>query len=178
MYVLNLNYRSTKNILKVANHLIKNNSDRIDKELITDNHQGETIVVYTGDTSQLEASYIAREIQKMIKNKVYAYHEIVVLYRARHLSRALEQEFINNGIPYYVYGDIRFYQRREIKDLIAYLKLLVKPDDELSLKRIINVPTRSIGATTVEKISQYASSHSLKFYDVLLQIANNEIEAE
>jgi DNA helicase-2/ATP-dependent DNA helicase PcrA len=178
MYVLDLNYRSSKNILQVANSLIKNNAERIPKDLITDNNTGSTVVVYTGDTSQQEASFIANQIQSLIKNKSYAYHEIAILYRAKHLSRTIEQEFISNGIPYFVYGDIRFYQRREIKDLIAYLKLLVKPDDELSLKRIINIPTRGIGQLTIERINQYAINHNLKFNEVLLQIANNELEVE
>jgi DNA helicase-2/ATP-dependent DNA helicase PcrA len=178
MYVLDLNYRSTKNILNVANNLIKYNHDRIDKNLVTNNATGSTVVVYTGDTSQLEASYIASQIQEMIKNKSFAYHEIAVLYRAKHLSRIVEQEFIANGIPYFVYGDVRFYQRREIKDLIAYLKLIVKPHDEIALKRIINVPSRSIGQTTIERVSQYAVTNDLSFYEAILKIANNEIEGE
>jgi DNA helicase-2/ATP-dependent DNA helicase PcrA len=177
-YVLDLNYRSTPDILKVANNLIRNNQHRLPKNLTTNNPNGNMPVVFVGDTAQQEASFVARQILSMVKNKTYTFRDFVILYRAKHLSRTIEQEFINNGIPYYVYGDVRFYQRREIKDLVAYLKLVVKPNDELSLKRIINIPARGIGQLTIERISEYALKHNLNFYDVLLQIANHELEIE
>jgi DNA helicase-2/ATP-dependent DNA helicase PcrA len=148
------------------------------KNLVTNNSNGNLPIVFTGDTPQQEASYVAKQIQSLIKSKSYTFHEIVILYRAKYLSRAIEQEFINNGIPYYVYGDVRFYQRREIKDLIAYLKLIVKPNDDLSLKRVINVPTRGIGQLTVERISEYALKNNISFNEVILQIANNEVKME
>jgi DNA helicase-2/ATP-dependent DNA helicase PcrA len=100
------------------------------------------------------------------------------LYRAKYLSRTIEQEFINNNIPYYIFGDIRFYQRREIKDLVSYLKILVKPKDDITLRRIINVPVRGIGQKTIDSIRNYGLQNNLSFYETLLKCANNQIEAE
>jgi DNA helicase-2/ATP-dependent DNA helicase PcrA len=174
-FVLDTNYRSTKNILNVANNLIKHNELRISKNLTTPNPTGSNVIFFAGETSQIEVSYIAKQIKAIIKQKQYAYQDIAVLYRAKHLSRTIEQEFINDGIPYLIYGDIRFYQRKEIKDLVAYLKLICNPQDELSLKRIINVPSRGIGLKTIENIEKYAASQSISFYDALLKISNDEI---
>jgi DNA helicase-2/ATP-dependent DNA helicase PcrA len=160
---LDLNYRSSQNILKVANSLISHNSDRIDKVLVTDNGEGNNVVFYKGDSDYHESNFITKQIVSLTKNKSYDYKDIVILYRAKYLSRSVEQELINNNIPYYVFGAVRFYQRREIKDLVAYLKLLTNPTDELSLKRVLNVPTRGIGNTTMDNITKYANDNHISF---------------
>ncbi|MDR0739880.1 MAG: UvrD-helicase domain-containing protein [Mycoplasmataceae bacterium] len=178
IHVLDLNYRSTKNILRVANHLIDYNNQRIKKDLVTNNDEGDSVICYIGDTSQLEAHFITQQINDLVKTKKYNYNEIVILYRAKYLSRTIEQEFINNNIPYYIFGDIRFYQRREIKDLVSYLKILVKPKDDITLRRIINVPVRGIGQKTIDSIRNYGLQNNLSFYETLLKCANNQIEAE
>jgi DNA helicase-2/ATP-dependent DNA helicase PcrA len=175
-FILDLNYRSTKNILKTANTLISNNNDRIKKNLITDNMDGNNVFFYKGDSVYQEANYVVKQIVNLTKNKRFAFKDVVILYRAKYLSRSIEQELISNGIPYYVFGAVRFYQRREIKDLVAYLKLVVNPMDELSLKRILNVPSRGIGSTTIDSISKYANDQHISFVEAFYLTTNLEFE--
>jgi DNA helicase-2/ATP-dependent DNA helicase PcrA len=171
--VLDLNYRSTKEILKVSNNLISHNEERIEKQLVTNNEQGSTVVFFKGDTLYDEAGYVSRQIKQMVEKHEFDYSDIAILYRANYLSRHIEQELIHHSIPYYIYGGIKFYQRMEIKDLLAYLKLMTSPNDETALKRIINVPRRNIGLTTVEKIVEYARTQHISFADALKLNSND-----
>jgi DNA helicase-2/ATP-dependent DNA helicase PcrA len=158
-----LNYRSTKKILSLSNNLIKNNQDRVKKELVTNNSEGEHVIIYRGKSQDDEANYVSKQIKMLVEEKKYKYSDIAILYRANYLSRNIESALINSNIPYYLYGGVKFYQRKEIKDILAYLRLLVNDNDELSLKRVLNVPKRSIGQNTIEKISDYANSFNMSF---------------
>lgn len=161
--ILDKNYRSTQNILNVANSLISHNFNRYEKNLYTDNKNDDLVQLYQGDSQHEEGKFIARKIKELVNSKEFTYHDIVVLYRANYLSRFVESAIMQEGIPYYVYGGVKFYQRKEIKDMISYLNLLVNLNDELSLRRIINVPNRKIGDSTIDKINLYAISHKIEF---------------
>lgn len=164
---LNKNYRSTPQILNAANNLIANNVDRYEKNLNTDNPDNDIVTYYLGDTQHEEGIFIAKKIQELIKNKVCEYHDIAVLYRSNYLSRFIEEALLNANIPYVILGGVKFYQRKEIKDIIAYLQLIVNPNDELAIRRVINVPSRKIGDMTLNNISDYAIKHNLSFVQAL-----------
>lgn len=165
--ILDKNYRSTKKILNVANSLIKNNVKRIDKTLITDNQEGENVIYYLGDSQHEEGKFIANKINELVNKEQYQYKDIAVLYRSNFLSRFIENALIDNNISYQIYGGVKFYQRKEIKDILAYLRLLVDPNDELAIKRVINTPARGIGETTLDKILSYALNKNLSFSEVI-----------
>lgn len=160
---LEQNYRSTCCILAAANEVIKNNMGRKDKTLWTQNPEGELIVQYRAYTEKDEARFVADRVRELV-DKGSTYQECAVLMRTNAQSRALEEEFMRSGIPYRIYGGLRFYDRKEIKDILAYLKLLVNPSDEVSLRRIINVPRRGIGEATLLKIAEYSSQNGLSLY--------------
>lgn len=161
--ILDKNYRSTQNILDVANALISHNSNRYEKNLYTDNENDDIVGLYQGDTQHEEGKFIAKKIKELIDTKKFTYRDIAILYRANYLSRFVESAILQEGLPYYVYGGVKFYQRKEVKDMICYLNLLVNPNDELSIRRIINVPNRKIGDTTIDKINLYAKQNNIDF---------------
>lgn len=163
---LEQNYRCTKKILEAANSVIANNPSRKDKTLWTQNPDGELIKVYNAHNETHEAQFIADEIDKGILNGGMEYNHYAVLYRTNAQSRAIEERLMMNNIPYRLYGGVAFYQRKEIKDLIAYLKTISNSKDDVAVKRIINVPKRGIGATTVNKVDILASQNELDFFDV------------
>ena len=167
---LEQNYRSKANILNVANAVIKNNKGRKDKSLWTANDSGEKIRVLEFENAAGEAEFIINEI----KQKASDYSEWAVLYRTNAQSRLLEEHCVLLNIPYQLVGGVNFYQRKEIKDVVAYLKLLSNPNDDISLLRIINLPKRGIGASSIAKISAYASLNSLSLWEVLSDIDNIE----
>lgn len=167
--LLEQNYRSTKKILEAANHVIKNNMGRKAKNLWTDNDEGANIRYYTADSEHTEAYYIVGQIQKAIENG-RQYRDVAVLYRTNAQSRVVEEVFVKSNIPYNIVGGTKFYDRKEIKDMLAYLRLISNPDDDLSLTRIINVPKRGIGASTVEKIAAYATQHGLSMYQAIQEV--------
>ena len=167
---LEQNYRSKANILNVANAVIKNNKGRKDKSLWTANDSGEKIRVMEFENAADEAEFIINEI----KQKASDYSEWAVLYRTNAQSRLLEERCVLLNIPYQLVGGVNFYQRKEIKDVVAYLKLLSNPNDDISLLRIINLPKRGIGASSIAKISAYASLNSLSLWEVLSDIDNIE----
>ncbi|WP_231956092.1 DNA helicase PcrA [Aneurinibacillus soli] len=167
--LLEQNYRSTKKILEAANHVIKNNVGRKAKNLWTDNDEGLNIRYYTADSEHTEAYYIVGQIQKAIENG-RQYRDMAVLYRTNAQSRVVEEVFVKSNIPYNIVGGTKFYDRKEIKDMLAYLRLISNPDDDLSLTRIINVPKRGIGASTVEKIAAYATQHGLSMYRAIQEV--------
>ena len=167
--ILEQNYRSTQNILDVANHVIKNNCERKDKKLWTDNEEGNQVIVKNLLDSQEEAYFVANKMEELMEEG-YRPSDFAILYRTNAQSRAFEEVFMRKNIPYKIVGGLRFYDRREIKDIIAYLKLIQNPVDNVSLKRIINVPKRGIGDVTIDKIEEYANNTGESIYGVLLNV--------
>ena len=166
---LEQNYRSTKNILNAANGVIANNIGRKEKTLWTDNPEGEKIDFEQFDTAYEEADYVARDILSGTKSGRYHYGDYAVLYRTNAQSRLFEERFITSNIPYKIVGGVNFYARKEIKDLLAYLKTIDNGRDDLAVRRIINVPKRGIGATTLLKVADWASVCGISCYDALKQ---------
>ncbi|MBE7077723.1 MAG: ATP-dependent DNA helicase PcrA [Clostridiales bacterium] len=169
VFKLERNYRSTKNILKLANTVIRNNGRRKDKTLWTENEEGAPAKVYEADEESGEARYIAHTIAGLIRQG-YSYSDFAVLMRLNALTRSFEQEFTGDGIPYKVFGGFKFFERKEIKDLLAYLRLVNNPFDSEAATRIINFPKRGIGAKTVETLQNYAYENELSVYDALLDV--------
>ena len=171
---LEQNYRSTKTILDAAYHVVKNNRGRADKRLWTDNIEGESITLVEAPNEVEEAVATVNVIREGTVTGNRRYADFAVLYRANAQSRALEEQFINYRIPYKIVGGVRFYERREIKDVLAYLRVLLNPYDGLSMRRIINVPARAIGVSTIEKVGAFASRFEIAFWDACRRA--NEIE--
>lgn len=165
---LEQNYRSKSNILDAANAVIKNNSGRMDKSLWTEQDAGDKIAFNVYETGYAEAEGIAYGIEKNI-NDGYAYNDCAILYRTNAQSRAIEEKLLGHNIPYRIYGGINFYSRKEIKDILAYLKTIDNGMDEIAVRRILNVPKRGIGATSVGKIQAYADEQNIGFYEALKQ---------
>lgn len=165
---LEQNYRSKSNILDAANAVIKNNSGRMDKSLWTGQDAGDKIAFNVYETGYAEAEGIAFGIEKNI-NDGYAYNDCAILYRTNAQSRAIEEKLLGHNIPYRIYGGINFYSRKEIKDILAYLKTIDNGMDEIAVRRILNVPKRGIGATSVGKIQAYADEQNIGFYEALKQ---------
>ncbi len=166
---LEQNYRSTQTILDAANGVIANNVGRKRKSLWTANDEGEKIDFEQFDTAYEEADYVARDILKGTRDGRYGYGDYAVLYRTNAQSRLFEERFIVSNIPYKIVGGVNFYARKEIKDLLAYLKTIDNARDDLAVRRIINVPKRGIGATTLNRVSDYAEAYDISFYDALKQ---------
>ncbi|MCI5552333.1 MAG: UvrD-helicase domain-containing protein [Tenericutes bacterium] len=164
--LLEENYRSTKCILNVANDIIKNNKQRKEKNLWTQNNDGEKITYHKAENEKDEANYVKNEIQKLIDNGVEK-SNIAVLYRTNAQSRIIEEELLHHNIPYKVVGSFYFYNRKEIKDLISYLKLIYNPHDDISLLRIINTPKRGIGLKTIENLTLKAISENKSIYEAI-----------
>ena len=169
IYKLERNYRSTQNILKFANAVIRNNGRRRDKQLWTKNAAGEEPQYYQAETEADEALYVARRISELMRQG-YSFSDFAVLMRINALTRAYEQEFSKYNVPYKVFGGFRFYERKEIKDLLAYLRIVNNPFDSEAVTRVINVPKRGIGAKTVETLEEYARREELSVYDAVLDI--------
>src|SRR5881275_3345 len=164
---LEQNYRSTQNILSIANEVIKNNKGQIPKTLFTENATGEKIKLVRTMTDNEEGKFVADTIQEQKLRNHYHNKDFAILYRTNAQSRAFEESLRRMGIPYRIYGGISFYQRKEIKDFLAYLRVIVNTRDEEALKRIINFPARGIGKTTIEKAVIYANEQRITFYEVL-----------
>ena len=165
---LEQNYRSTANILNAANAIIENNEERVDKVLYSQKGDGEKISLYEAQDEADEANYIVKSIRDTSDN----YNQFAILYRTNAQSRALEEALIAAGIPYRIYGGLKFYDRKEIKDAIAYLKLIYNPDDSQSLRRIINVPKRAIGETTLKHLQDYADENDISLYSAIMDVDN------
>ncbi len=167
---LEQNYRSTKTILDAANQVIKNNSRRKAKRLWTDNETGEPITFYHTNNEKEEAQLVVDDIQDHVLNQDKAYNDHAILYRTNAQSRVLEERLVYANVPYRIFGGTNFYQRREIKDVLAYLRVINNSVDDLAVKRIINVPRRGIGATTIDKINAFAQSSGMSFFEAVRQI--------
>ncbi len=164
---LEQNYRSTKRILEAANEVIANNLDRPDKNLWTDNPDGDPVVFYQAGNEREEAAFVGDEIRRGVLEEGRSYRDFAILYRTHAQSRTFEEEFIRRGLPYRIVSGVRFYERKEIKDLLAYLRLIFNPYDSLSLRRVINVPKRGIGDATVARLDDYAASVGMPLYEAL-----------
>ena len=161
---LEQNYRSTKNILNAANEVIRNNKGRKDKRLWTENEEGDLVVFHQYETEYEEANQVLHEIEKLSQDGI-AYKQMAILYRTNAQSRVFEEKFLLKNIPYRIVGGVNFYSRKEIKDILAYLKAVDNGQDDLAVKRIINVPKRGIGAASIVKISDYAMQKEISFLD-------------
>jgi len=166
---LEQNYRSTKNILNAANEVIANNQGRKDKSLWTENEEGEPVHFTQFNSDFEEADSIVSEIKSMVEEGDVTYKDFAILYRTNAQSRQFEEKLVQKNIPYKIIGGVNFYARKEIKDILAYLRTINNGLDSISVKRIINVPKRGIGLTTVDRINDYAVSHEISFYDALLR---------
>jgi DNA helicase II / ATP-dependent DNA helicase PcrA len=169
--LLEQNYRSTKLILDAANGVIKNNSNRKPKKLWTENQQGSKISYYRADSEAAEGQFVVGKIKQLVDSGQRKLSEIAILYRTNAQSRIIEEVLLKSNLNYTIVGGIKFYDRKEIKDLLAYLRLISNPDDDISLRRIINVPKRGVGSTSVDKIANYAIDNDLSLFQAL-----NEIE--
>ena len=167
---LEQNYRSTKNILEAANEVIQHNSMRKEKALWTELPKGEPIRYGRYDNEYQEAQGVAEDIRKQVLNTGRSYSDFAILYRTNAQSRVFEEKLVMEGIPYRIIGAINFYSRKEIKDLLCYLKTINNSADDIAIKRIINVPRRGIGQTTIGRVSEYAAKQDISFYDALLHV--------
>jgi DNA helicase II / ATP-dependent DNA helicase PcrA len=165
--LLEQNYRSTKTILNAANGVIERNMNRKPKNLWTENSDGEKITYYRADNQQSEAQFVTGKIKEMVDNGKRKYSEFAILYRTNAQSRVMEEILLKSNIEYSIVGGIKFYDRKEIKDILAYLRLIANPDDDISLQRVINVPKRGVGAGSLDKIARYAIDHDISMYQAL-----------
>lgn len=173
--LLEQNYRSTQHILSAANALISRNENRRDKKLWTDSGEGDLIVGYVADNEHDEASFVAREIDRLVEQGDYNYGDVAVFYRTNNNSRALEEIFIRMGLPYKVVGGVRFYERKEVRDVVAYLRVLENPDDAVSLRRILNTPRRGIGDRAEACVAVHAEQRDIGFAAALRDAADGKV---
>lgn len=164
---LEQNYRSTQNILRAANGVISNNTGRKAKSLWTDLGDGEKILLRQFDSAYEEAAFVATSIASMANRREYSYRDCAILYRTNAQSRLLEEKLVADNIPYKIFGGVNFYARREIKDLLSYLKVIDNAQDDLAVRRVLNVPRRGIGATSMDRVQAYANSSGIDFYQAL-----------
>jgi len=167
LFKLEQNYRSTQTIVEAANSLIKHNRNQIPKDVFSENAKGEKIQYKPAYSDKEEAAIVAKDVKRIRREDGCQYSDFAILYRTNAQSRSFEEEFRKQGIPYRIYGGLSFYQRKEIKDIIAYFRLVTNPDDEEAIKRIINYPARGIGATTVLKIADCAHQNQVSFWEVI-----------
>lgn len=167
LFKLEQNYRSTQTIVEAANSLIKHNRNQIPKDVFSENAKGEKILYKPAYSDKEEAAIVAKDVKRIRREDGCQYSDFAILYRTNAQSRSFEEEFRKQGIPYRIYGGLSFYQRKEIKDIIAYFRLVANPDDEEAIKRIINYPARGIGATTVLKIADCVHQNQVSFWEVI-----------
>ena len=167
LFKLEQNYRSTQTIVDAANSLIKHNRNQIPKDVFSENAKGEKIQYKPAYSDKEEAAIVAKDVKRIRREDGCQYSDFAILYRTNAQSRSFEEEFRKQGIPYRIYGGLSFYQRKEIKDIIAYFRLVANPDDEEAIKRIINYPARGIGAATVQKIADCAHQNQVSFWEVI-----------
>lgn len=174
VYKLEQNYRSTKNIIDIANKIIVNNKTRLEKVLWTENEKGDKVECHCANTDRDEVNFVIKKIAQLRRDNGYFYRDFAVLMRVNSLSRQFEEGFLTYNIPHKVYGGFKFYERKEIKDVLAYLRIMVNPSDNDALLRIINFPRRGIGESTVAQLVNYCNVTGSTMYDVVLNIDKNE----
>ncbi|MDN5553153.1 ATP-dependent helicase [Prevotella sp.] len=167
LFKLEQNYRSTQRIVQAANSLISHNQRQIHKDVFSDNEEGEKLLYKPVYSDKEEAAVVCRDIKRIKRNDCCEYSDIAILYRTNSQSRSFEEEMRKQGIPYRIFGGLSFYQRKEIKDILAYFRVIVNPDDEEAIKRIINYPARGIGNTTITKIASCAQQNAISFWEVI-----------
>src|SRR5699024_7199480 len=167
---LEQNYRSTRSILDAANHVINHNIGRKPKKLWTENDTGNKILYYEGNSEREEALFVTESIQDLIASHEFTPQDIAVLYRTNAQSRAVEDMLMKANMNYQVIGGLKSYERKEIKDLLAYLRLITNPDDDISFERVVNVPKRGIGKTSIERLRAYATEHDLSFSEAVKEV--------
>lgn len=172
---LEQNYRSTRSILDAANHVINHNLGRKPKKLWTENDAGNKILYYQGESEREEAFFVTEKIQELIASNEFTPEDIAVLYRTNAQSRAVEDTLMKANMNYQVVGGLKFYERKEIKDLLAYLRLIANPDDDISFERVVNVPKRGIGAASVEKLRDYGVKHDLSLFQVIDEVGQTGV---
>lgn len=168
--LLEQNYRSTKRILQAANEVIKNNSNRKPKNLWTENDEGIKLSYYSGDNEFGEGQFVAGKIYELHSSGRRKLSDIAILYRTNAQSRVIEETLLKSGLNYNIVGGTKFYDRKEIKDILAYLRLVSNPDDDISFTRIVNVPKRGVGATSLEKIASYAAMNGMSMFQAVKQV--------
>lgn len=174
--LLEQNYRSTKNILQAANTVIKNNTNRREKALWTDNHKGDKITVFNANDEYDETNYVAGKIKELMKeNPDYTYEDFAILYRTNAMSRVMEETLMKQKLPFQIIGGTGYYERKEILDLMAYLTLIVNPADNLSFRRIVNVPKRGIGVATIAKLTDIADLNNMSLYEAALNVQSTNL---
>lgn len=176
--LLEQNYRSTKRILQAANVVIQNNMNRKPKNLWTENDEGKKLLYYRADSEAGEAQFVAGKIRELVDGGQRTYKDIAILYRTNAQSRVMEEVLLKSNINYQIVGGIKFYDRKEIKDILAYLRTIANPDDDISLTRIINVPKRGIGATSIDKIANYAIAQDLSIFQALQEVEQIGLSAK
>ncbi|MCC3358831.1 DNA helicase PcrA [Bacillus sp. REN16] len=176
--LLEQNYRSTQRILNAANRVIQNNSNRKAKNLWTENDEGNKLFYYRADSESGEAQFVAGKIRELVDGGKRSYKDIAILYRTNAQSRVMEEVLLKSNINYQIVGGIKFYDRKEIKDILAYLRVIANPDDDISLTRIINVPKRGIGATSIDKIANYAIAQDLSVFQALQEVEQIGLSAK
>ena len=169
--VLEQNYRSTQRILDAANAVIANNAARRPKQLWTEQIGGELITRYHAEDEHDEAAFVVRETMRLVETEGHRFNDVAVFYRTNAQSRIIEEQLVRAGVPYRVVGGVKFYDRREVKDLLAYLRALVNPDDEVSWRRVVNTPKRGVGETSVNRVAVYAQGSALTFREALHEAA-------
>ena len=169
------NYRSTQNILTAAGNVVRENRSRNEKTLWTQNEKGEPVICYRAEDEISEAEFVCDRIQSLCQEEGFAFNEIAILYRTNAQSRVMEDVLRKAEIPYQVIGGLRFYERREVKDVLAYMRVLINPDDSVSLKRIVNVPARGIGKTSLEKVEAYCGGKGLTLLEGLRQVGQERL---
>jgi len=167
---LEQNYRSTKSILAAANKVIERNTGRKPKNLWTENTDGKNIEYFQGATEQEEALFVTEKIQQLTREEGFSANDIAILYRTNAQSRAIEDTLMKSTIAYQMVGGTKFYERKEIKDMVAYLRLITNPDDDLSFERVVNEPKRGIGKTSVDRLRAYATEHDISFYQAVKEV--------
>lgn len=176
--LLEQNYRSTKRILQAANVVIQNNMNRKPKNLWTENDEGKKLLYYRADSESGEAQFVAGKIRELVDGGQRTFKDIAILYRTNAQSRVMEEVLLKSNINYQIVGGIKFYDRKEIKDILAYLRTIANPDDDISLTRIINVPKRGIGATSIDKIANYATAQDLSIFQALQEVEQIGLSAK
>ncbi len=166
---LEQNYRSTQRILEAANAVVRNNTERKEKSLWTENQEGNPLVYYVADNEHDEARYVAERIQRLRNVEGRRFNDFAILYRTNSQSRVIEERFMKEGIPYRVFSGLKFYERMEIKDIIAYLRVLHNPSDQVAFSRVLNVPKRGLGDSTLEKILDYANEQGMPVLDAIME---------
>ena len=171
------NYRSTQNILNAAGSVVRENRNRRDKTLWTQNEKGSPVLCYKAEDESDEADFVCEKILALNRDEGFSFNDIAILYRTNAQSRVMEDVLRRNGLPYQVIGGLRFYERKEIKDVLAYMRVVVNSHDSVSLKRILNVPTRGIGKTSIEKVEKYCMEKGLTLLEGLRRNEQEKLTA-